>query len=77
MSKLYGLLIGGLAFLAGIFKIFSMGKHSERNRQNAANAKAASQYQKAGTDALVDGLAKETEVRNEKVDPDSPRSRFD
>ena len=68
MGKIYAILgVIGAAILA-IFVAFQKGAAAGRDKVKAKFSKAAVKQQSKATDAMVEGLTKEQEVRNAKVD---------
>jgi len=68
MGKIYAILgVIGATILA-IFVAFSKGAAAGRDKVRAKISGAALKQQSKATDAMVEGLTKEQEVKNEKVD---------
>lgn len=70
--KVWGYVVFAGILFGAIFKLIFMGKEFGMSEVKArANLKAVKQQQKS-TDAMIEGLKKEDEIRNKK--PDSKRS---
>lgn len=76
LSQIKVYLIAGLGILTAIFYALFQREKAQRADEHEQIAKHTAKKTKDATDALVDGLAKEEKVKNEKVDPDSPRDHF-
>lgn len=74
-SKLYTYTIGALLLVLGAIGTYFSGKRSGRIAQKNKAAEATREREKAGTDALLDGLTAEEKAEYEKLDPD--RRYFD
>ena len=75
MGKIYA--AAGIIFgvIAAIFTAWFKGGQFKENEIKAKSEETAREYQQAGSEAIIGGIEKENQVRNEKVDTDS-RSHF-
>ena len=66
--KIWGYVVLALTFVGGIFKFWTAGKKAGANEVKNKVTKAALKQQGKANTAMIDGLNKETEVRNAEVD---------
>ena len=68
MAKLWAILgaIGGV--ILAIFSAFRAGSKSKTHEIKAQQEEAAREYEKAGSEALIGGLEKERQAKDEEVD---------
>ena len=73
--KIWGYVVLALTFVGGILKFWTAGKKAGANEVKTKVTKAALKQRDKASKALIEGLHKEGEVRNEKVDT-SKRDHF-
>lgn len=66
--KIYA--IGALVFVATFFYALFRMEQVKRAKEKLNAIKSARETEQKATGALVTGLKKESEIRNEKIDPD-------
>ncbi len=76
MGKIYAAIAAAFGLIATIFVAYFKGGQAKKHEIKGKTEEAARKQQQASSNALVDGLEKEQEVRNEEVDADSPRDHF-
>jgi len=75
-SKLKIYLVAGLGFLTAVFYALLQKEKAARADEHAEIAETSRKTQEKASDALVDGITKEQQVTNEKIDPTKPRDHF-
>ena len=68
--KIWGYVVLAMTFVGGILKFWTAGKKAGANEAKIIVTKSALRQRDKANKALVDGLTKESEIRNEKVDTD-------
>lgn len=68
MARIYAILAAAGAIVIAIFVAFQKGAAAGRDKVKAKFSKAAVEQQSKTTKVMVDGLTKEQEVRDAKID---------
>ena len=76
MTKLYAILAVIAGAIAAIFMAFGKGAESATNKIKAKSEAKARESQERSSDALITGLGKEQDIRNENPTADSSRNHF-
>ena len=70
-SKLWAALTAAFFLVGALITAYLKGGKARANEIKAETEEAAREYQNAGSEALIKGLEKESQVKHEKVDSDT------